>query len=378
MTLIGEYVNFNARVQSVESVNDSIDPAFFPYDILPELNLDLRPYELGLFEGGIKTSFTTFEHDDPGRTTGSRARINPYVEVPFEKLYGYITPKVSLYDISYSLDNSDQNNSPSASIPVFSVDGTLIFERLFETGGKPYYQTLEPRIFYVNIPEEEEQNQFPVFDTGESEASSFGQFFRENRFFGGDRVGDTEQVTVGLTSRIINDDSGAQRFKLSLGQIYYLKDRLIRLNPDAEPVTSSSSDFIAELTANLGLDWSITGFASWNPSDNELGSLRLAADYYHSARRNASIAYTEQFNSTQQINVGFDTPLSSHWQLNIDSAYSIEEDDLRSASFGISYDGCCWAVRLKAQRYLDGTGVFKDRFLVTLELDDLGRVGSNF
>lgn len=373
---LGEYINFNARVQTQDSVNDGISSEFLPYDIMPEVNFNLRPQELGFLEGGIQTRLTQFEHEDDNRITGTRTRIRPYLSAPLEKIYGSLEPKVSLYNLSYSLDNT-VDDSPSATIPVYSVDGELVFERLFESGGKPFYQTLEPRVFYLNVPEETDQNAFPIFDSSELQPNSYGHFFRENRFFGNDRVGDTEQVSVGLTSRIVDDETGSQRMKLSFGQIFYLADRNIRLNPEDEPLTNSRSDFITELTANINDDWSVTGFTLWGEESNELDVIRVSADYNHSRRRNASIAYTESYDLVQQVNLDFSLPLGPRWQLDADSAYSLEESELRYSSLGVSFDGCCWATRVRAQRYLDGTGEFKNRFLITLELDDLGRIRSS-
>jgi len=385
----GEYINFNARVQSVESVNSEIDESNLPYDILPSVNLNLKPQKLGVFKGGILTNFTQYDADDSTRVKGSRTRLNPYISAPLKKIYGYIEPRVSLYSISYSLDNTESDTSPSDAIPAYSVDSGLTFERLFESDGTPYFQTLEPRLFYLNVPLKTEQNDFPIFDTGENVPSSFGQFFRENRFFGGDRVGDTEQVSLGLTSRIVNDDDGSQRMKLSLGQIYYLEDRIISLNSaedesDTENTsdflderdTENTSDLIAELTANFTQDWSLTAFTLWDNELDDFGVARVSADYNNSLRRNATIAYSEVNGGSEQFDLDFETPLGPRWQLDVQSAYSIEDSDLRAGAIGISYDGCCWAVRATAQRYLDGAGEFRERFLITLELDDLGRIRS--
>ncbi len=373
----GEYINFNARVQSVDSVNSEIDESNLPYDILPSVNLNLKPQKLGVFKGGILTNFTQYDADDSTRVTGSRTRLNPYISAPLKEIYGYIEPRVSLYSISYSLDNTESDTSPSDAIPAYSIDSGLTFERLFESKGTPYFQTLEPRLFYLNVPLKTEQNDFPVFDTGENVPSSFGQFFRENRFFGGDRVGDTEQVSLGLTSRIVNDDDGSQRMKLSLGQIYYLEDRIISLSSvEDDRDTEDTSDFLAELTANFTQDWSLTAFTLWDNELDDFGVVRVSADYYNSLRRNATIAYSEVNGGSEQFDLDFETPLGPRWQLDVQSAYSLEDSDLRAAAIGISYDGCCWAVRATAQRYLDGTGEFKERFLITLELDDLGRIRS--
>lgn len=379
----GEYINFNAKVQSFESVNDQILDSQLPYDILPAVNLNVKSQEIGLFEAGMKNNFTQFEANDNTRVTGSRALLNPYVSMPLEKIYGYIRPKVSLHQISYSLDNPVDDSlememaaddSPSASIPVFSVDSQVVFERLFTSGDTPYYQTLEPRLFYLNVPKETDQNAFPDFDTGETIPSSFGHFFRENRFFGGDRVGDTEQLTLGLSSRIINDDNGSQRMMFSLGQIFYLKDREIKLDPEAEPDTNNKSDFIGEITANITDDWSMSGFGLYDNEESELGVIRASANYFNSPRRNASISYTDVRDSYEQVNLGFETPLGPTWQLDVDTAYSLTDSELRSSAIGITYDGCCWAVKATTQRFLDGRGEFNNRFLLTLELDDLGRI----
>ena len=342
---------------------------------MPEVNLNLRAQDLGPIRLGLQNRFTQFEADDDTRVTGSRTRIKPYVSLPLEKVYGYVKPKASLYNISYSLDNAE-DNSPSASIPVFSVDSELIFERLFQAGDTPFFQTLQPRLFYVNIPEETDQNAFPVFDTAVSTPNSYDHFFRENRFFGGDRVGDTEQITVGLTSRIVNDDTGEQRMKLSLGQVYYLEDRNIQINPEIEPDTEDTSDFIGEITAKITDDWNATGFGLYDDDDGELDVLRLSADYYNSPRRNASISYTDFNDVAEQVGFSFDAPLSPSWQLDGSANYSLTDSEFRSSRFGVTYDGCCWAVKLTTQRYLDGRGEFNNRYLFTLELDDLGQIRS--
>ncbi|MDE0281602.1 MAG: LPS assembly protein LptD, partial [Gammaproteobacteria bacterium] len=271
-----------------------------------------------------------------------------------------------------------RDNSPSVSVPAYSLDGKLAFDRQFELGGSSFYQTLEPRLFYVKIPHEHDQNTLPIFDTDESQPTSYSHFFRENRFTGGDRVGDTEQITLGMTSRMIDNNTGAQRMQFGIGQVYYLEDRHLRLNSDDGPLTIGRSGFFTELTANVNEDWSMTGFASWRKESSDPDVIWLSADYDHGRRRNASIAYTANHDDLEQVQVDFSAPLGPRWQLDADTAYSLEENDIRSSSVRLSFDGCCWATRLEYQYYLDGTGEFRNRILFTLELDDLGRIRSGF
>ena len=377
----GENWRFNARVSAYERVNDLVSVAGQPFERLPQLDLDLVPQQLGLFEYGLESQFTNYQHDDQTRVDGTRARIKPFVSLPLEEIYGFVTPKVSVQSISYSLDNNPSgDDSPSVTVPISSIDSGLFFERLIKRPDSIYVQTLEPRLFYVNIPERLEQEDFPDFDTGGGSTSSFSHFFRENRFFGGDRVGDTNQLSVGLTSRIIDDDTGEERLKLSLGQVFFFDDREVGLSPDSEPDTENRSDFLAELTAGITEDWDLRVFSRWGSEENNLEDLRISAIYDHSNRRNASISYSRREDenevvTSEQINFRFDAPVSSYWQLNGRMDYSLEESEIRTAEIGITYDGCCWAAGIQAQRYID-RGEFTNRYIVTFELDDLGKLSS--
>ena len=386
LNYFGEALRFSARGLAYDSTNDAISRTDRPYQTVPQLQLEARPGKLGFFRGGVEAQYSNFRHDDKDKVNGTRLRVKPSISVPLEKSYGYIAPKASLQTLRYSLDDNDPaDDTPTVEIPIYSVDGRLFFDRQLDYGGASYSQTLTPRLFYVNIPKKRGQYGFPDFDTSVGSNSSFAHFFRENRFFGGDRVGDTEQISVGVTSRIIDNTTGRQRFKLSLGQIFYLKDREIGL-PDAEsktpakPETENASGVLGEVTAAVSGNWAVTGFARWNDDRDELGAFRLSANYHRDKRLNASAAYTyndaTSAQTSEQINVAFQTPLGPLWQLQGSGAYSLEEGEVQSSGIGLSYDGCCWAARVASQRYLDGEGKQKSRLIFTFELDDLGRIRS--
>ena len=378
----GEALRFSARGLAYDSTNDAISRTDRPYQTVPQLQLEVQPRKLGLFQGGVEAQYSNFRHDDKDKVNGTRLRVKPSISMPLEKSYGYIVPKASLQTLRYSLDDNDPaDDTPAVEIPIYSVDGRLFFDRqIADGGGASYSQTLTPRLFYVNIPEKRGQDGFPDFDTSIGSNSSFAHFFRENRFFGGDRVGDTEQISVGVTSRITDNTTGRQRLKLSLGQIFYLKDREIGLTAAAKPETENASGVLGEVTAAVSGNWAVTGFARWNDDRDELGAFRLSADYHRDKRLNASVDYTyndaESAQTSEQINLAFQTPLGPRWQLQGSGAYSLEEDEVQSSGIGLSYDGCCWAVRVASQRYLDGEGKQKSRLIFTFELDDLGRIRS--
>ena len=103
-----------------------------------------------------------------------------------------ITPEV------IAAHNLNPDESPERGLPIYSLDSGLAFEREGRMGNQAYAQTLEPRLYYVNIPYKN-QDKLPVFDAA-LPAFSFYNFFRENRFVGADRVGDANQLTAAVTS----------------------------------------------------------------------------------------------------------------------------------------------------------------------------------
>ncbi len=374
----GDQFTFSTRLAAYEPTNRLTDASTDPYERLPEISLDLREQSLGPVHFGFESDHVSFSHDD--RTDGTRMRFKPSLSLPLEREYGYLTPRVSSQTIRYSLNHGsekessddEKDDSPSVTVPIMSIDGGLFFERMIRLRGDSYLQTLEPRLFYVKISERQKQQDFPNFDTSESHMTSFSHYFRENRFFGGDRVGDTEQMTVGMTSRILSEETGEQHASLSLGQRFYFEDREIGISN--EPDTKDQSDLLTELSVRVAPDWNLRGFARYDLEEKDFGYAQVSADYEYSEHRNASASYSRTLDTSEQLKFEFETPVGSSWQLDAGLAYSLEDSKTRSSFLGMTYDGCCWTASMGVQHYLDGNGEFKDRFLFTFALDDLGKI----
>ena len=158
------------------------------------------------------------------------------MSLPMTASYGYVTPTLKYMYTQYDLDldgtgkdyltktGQKFNSSQNRSVPIASIDSGLYFDRNTQWFGTNYRQTLEPRAFYLYVPERD-QTDIPVFDTGES-TFSYGSLWRDNRFSGSDRVGDENKLSLGLTSRWI-EENGFERQRISVGQAYYFKDRKV-------------------------------------------------------------------------------------------------------------------------------------------------------
>jgi LPS-assembly protein len=183
------------------------------------------------------------------RANGDRLNLKPGVSLPMNWTYGFLKPSLKYQYTQYQLDLdgtgksqivAQQNaaaiagtdyvggkfgSNQNRGVPIASVDSGLYFDRN-TSFGKNYRQTLEPRLFYLYVPEKDQED-IPVFDTSEY-TFNYASLFRDNRFSGSDRVGDENKLSLGVTSRWI-EDNGFERQRISVGQALYFKDREVQL-----------------------------------------------------------------------------------------------------------------------------------------------------
>src|SRR5262249_56036976 len=130
-------------------------------------------------EAAVPAELVRFTHD--GKVEGTRASVTPFVSMPLLAPSCFVTPKAGFRAASYNLDHTDPaaQMTPHATIPWFSLDSGLVFERSARFFGDTLTQTLEPRLFYVKVPYRN-QDAFPIFDTA-LPALNFTHLFSENR-----------------------------------------------------------------------------------------------------------------------------------------------------------------------------------------------------
>src|SRR5690606_24840099 len=121
-----------------------------------------------------------------GSDSGTRLDVYPWLALPIERSGWFLRPELGWRQTEYDFDVANYGKrDESRGLPIFSLDSGLIFEREANLFGRDWLQTLEPRLFYLYVPYED-QSDIPVFDTQEL-TFGFGQLFRTNRFVGADR-----------------------------------------------------------------------------------------------------------------------------------------------------------------------------------------------
>jgi LPS-assembly protein len=375
----GDVWRFNGLVQKYQTLDDTN----FPYERLPQLTLAANK-EWDYVNTDLYSQYAYFDRDSksPIAATGGRLVAYPSISMPFTQSYGFITPKIGVHMTQYSLKDNNfningsavSNNNDSRTLPIFSLDSGLYFERDFNVVKNSYTQTIEPRMFYVYIPNKE-QDLLPVFDTALADLN-MTTLFTENQFTGDDRINNANQLSLALTSRMIDKDSGVERIAATIGQRYYFTDQKVVL-PGGIASEDNSSDIIAAMTARLSNKWNLDAFWQYNTDGAGIVRTNLLARYNPEPGKlmNVGYRYTQQF--LEQINLSGQWPLSNGWYGVGRFNYSIREKTLIESLAGLEYDAGCWQARAVVQRVETATANANYGLFFQLELDGLASIGAN-
>lgn len=377
------------RVQGYQTIDPLITDIDKPYARLPQLLLTAgRPEARGLAPA-LRSELVYFERsvDDASgpEVNGARFGFDPSVSYVLSGAAGHLTPRLRLRALNYELTGAGiagGSRSESVAVPDFSLDGQLVFER---TQGR-FMQTLEPRAFYLFAPYQD-QDQLPNFDTANT-TFAYQQLFRDSRFAGGDRLDDANQLSLGLTSRILTPATGEEVVRASVGQIQYFRDRKVRLDPATPVATDTSSGLAAQVAAPIGRGWSSTADALWTANLEHASQIGVNFNYLPESRdRLANLGYNYRRQdpalgqqALRQAHVSFVQPFGPHWQLLGLWQYDLRGDEIQEQVAGLQYEACCWKVRLFDRRFLAdpddiSPGARRERSAIFIEIELKGLAG---
>lgn len=391
LTFSSDYLRGGLNVQRLEIIDPfyAVSNINKPFDRLPQLYFDTDRYLPGGFQVSLKGEVTSFDRSldeslltpthlaNGALVNGERINLEPAISWSLEAPGWFVRSTAKYKHIAYKLQNQaiGTEEDPELGIGVYSADSGLIFERQMSRGNGGYTQTLEPRLFYL-YSEFEDQSQLPLFDTSEFNFG-FYQLFREDRYSGGDRVGDADQLTFALTSRIL-DPAGKERARISIGQIEYFEDRLVSLNNPLQarrarysPLTSRSA-LTGELAFSLGQSWQVNTDLQWNQDTEEIdeGSLQLRYHRDESHIFNLSYRFRNQATGAnfllpsgidpriKQTDASVIWPINENWKVLARWNYDHSNSRNLETFAGIEYSNCCAIIRLIGREWVDQNELF--------------------
>jgi LPS-assembly protein len=369
----GHYWTMSLFVDDFQVVDESVNKFNEPYRRLPRVafNLD-RPLGFQGLRLQLDSELVYFDRDVG--VTGARFDIFPRVEWNIQTYWGYVKPSVGYRYTAYDLDrqNFPGNTSPDRSTEIISLDSGMFFER---DGGNGKVQTLEPRLFYLYVPYENQQD-FPDFDTAPF-TFGFSQLFHFNRFTGADRQGDANQLTLALTTRSLNQTVGRELWSLSFGQIIYFESqRVMEPGITTDPLDDSASPFIAEFVMHPTRRLSSRLGAQWDWQNSEIDVAVLGVTHTSLSGRRLGAEYRYRRDNLDQFDIRYYEPINERWRVLARLNWSLLDSSLLSAEAGFEYDSCCWGLRVVAKRFLrNRDGNYRDAIYVQLVLKGLGNFG---
>lgn len=350
-----------------------------PYQKMPEFALTAnRALPSGL-RFTLDSTWTDFDlqHRLDNLARGTRLYAYPQIGWDFERPEGFLKPRIGINYTRYNLDNQPIQNGRTEitrSLPVFSLDSGLFFDRYATWRGRDFRQTLEPRLFYVYAPYRD-QDDIPLFDTARYDFG-MAQIFSENRYAGKDRFADSNQVTLALTSRLIEEASGAERLQLMLGQRYYFADRKVLL-PREKATQSNRSDLLAQVRGELGYNVSVSSSLQYNLDDRRSERYNVGIRYLPAAGKTLAAGYRYANDVLHEVDVAAQWPVFQNWLLVGRVSRSIMDDRVTDAIGGLEYNAGCWRVRTAVHHYTTTNNKVNNTFFVQLELNGLGALGTN-
>ena len=339
--------------QDYETLNPDIAIEDRPYNRLPSFRLAASPPPWrGGFETPLAFEATAFDRDDS--VTGTRSHLVAAARWTARRSWYFFQPALQVAFTDYSLEDNLGDDSIDRALPTASLDTGLIFERPAGSGGK-WTQTLEPRLFFLHTPFEE-QDDIPDFDTSLNN-NTYANLFRNNRFSGADRIGDASQVTLGLASRLYDSGSGNQLMDLRVGQIFYFKDRRVSL--DGQREDEPRSDAIGEMDLWPNQRTRIGARLVYGQEEQDFNDGDLSVNFIDDGLA-ANLAYYYTEDELEQALVSVAWPVDERWAVVAKYHRSLRYDEVVENLLGFSYESCCWGLKILAGQSGDEDENFAD------------------
>ena len=392
------------KFQTLQDISSPITP---PYDRSPQIVARYNKWDVQGFDVGFTADTTRFEADYsqiPGGTSavlrnGQRSYAAAQISHPWLKPWGFVIPKIQLHGTRYQLDTPLATGQLEVNrlLPTFSLDTGLVYERDAAFFGRGLRQTLEPRAFFVRTPYKD-QSQLPSYDSGATDFN-LTTVYSENPYVGQDRIADNNLVTLGVNSRLFDNNTGAELARFGVAQRYRFSDQLVRL-PGELPVSSGFSDILLGAGVRWDNRWTFDSTLQFDAQTHRTTRTTLTTRFNPSPYRVFNTAYRLTRDQSEQIDLGWQWPLrdlawgaedapagpalapgqglgTDRWYSVGRMNFSLKDRRMVDTLLGFEYDAGCWLGRVVYERLQSTTSTSRSRILFQLEFVGLARVGSS-
>lgn len=409
----GENLNFIGRLQTYQTLHPiDEDLVQNQYRRFPQLLLSAHyPNRAFGLEYFVETEATHFDiRNTPGtfanQPVGNRFHLQPGVNLPLYWPYFFINPRVQVSMTGYNLNQTIETNAPQSAkrtIPIFDMAMGLALDRSVTFFNHHFLQTLEPQVYYTYIPYRN-QASIPIFDTTVN-TLTYDQIFNYNRFSNIDRIGDANQLGVGISTRFLDSDTGLEKIRLGVGEIMYFSNRRVTFcnntscadNPFNPANHWRLSPISGLINYTVNPAWSFNANALANPISKQLSNATLGLHYRPDEKHLLNFGYGYLFdgdplsggisgasaNNLKLTDFSFVWPAGERVSLVGRWSQNWNQQHLQNLTYGLQYDTCCWAVRVVGDRAFthlnsaqNNSPIYTSNFYIQFALKGLGNIGS--
>ncbi len=315
----------------------------------PELSISKGYKGLGGRHVNLSLVSTKFAHKDSNKKTGVRT----YAQAKFSRSIrsdNYsLTPSLNLSTTDYTMDNSANQKRNIAS---FNLDSKLFLERKISLFDTNLTQTLTPRLAYNYTPKKN-QSALPNFDSNDKNDSYEG-LFSGQKFTGIDRIASANDLTFGLESDFIDDETGDTYLNLKIAQAYRFDDTGMNSNGDTTLVSSNGDTILvsqrkySDVAASVNLtmrDFAFNNSLQYDPKTNKINKRSSSISYILNPRKFLTLAHHDDDGKKSAELYGA-YPLTKKIHIFAGINRSISDSITNKETTGIAYESCCWALRL--------------------------------
>ncbi len=398
-------VSMMAQVQRWQALQDVSSPITPPYDRAPQIVWRHTLWDVNGWDFATVADTTRFEANfshipvatKPVPMNGQRSYVSSQVSLPLMNNWGFVTPKLQVHATRYQLDNPMNDGNPSLNrvLPTFSLDSGVVFERDNQLFGRALRQTLEPRAFYVRTPYAD-QSMLPLYDTGATDFN-LSTIYSPNPYVGQDRIADSNMLTMGVTSRYLDANTGAELGKVGFAQRFRFADQ--RTTLDNKPLVNGLSDFLVGAGVRWDDRWSLDSLVQLDAQTRQTTRTTVGARFNPTPYRVLNTAYRMTRDQSEQVDVGWQWPLRDFTWGGIDDEarsptpgqglgpgrwysvgrmnFSLREHKMVDSIFGFEFDAGCWLGRVVLERLQSTVSTATSRMYFQLEFIGFGGVGSS-
>ncbi len=358
-----EYNDDIWHVQAITSSDQTLNTVEGPYRRLPQIQWQSQqPFKsidnlMFNFDG----EFAAFDRDRA--VTADRFVLEPAFSYPINWMAGYVQARFK-YNYRYYRQKDPlgiNGVNKSISTPIVSVDSGAYLERNIHQNGEKYLQTLEPRLYYLYVPARDQQ-QIQLYDSF-LKTASYQQLFQDNRYSGYDRIGDANQISLGINTRILKSDTGEEILSFGIGQAFFLEKRKVSLQSVPgnivginEDLQANTSPLLADLMVNISSSWHVNTTFEWQPDTNRTQSSSFRFQYQPSELNVVNLGHRRRLiasgDNIEQLDFSFSWKIHRNWRLIGRWYQDLTHNKNIETLFGAEYDSCCWAIRIVHRRYL--------------------------